>query len=44
MNEISPTRMNLLARRSQLGLAVRGKDLLEKKRDALVQEFVANAH
>jgi V/A-type H+/Na+-transporting ATPase subunit D len=44
MNEISPTRMNLLSRRSQLGLAVRGKDLLEKKRDALVQEFMANAH
>jgi V/A-type H+-transporting ATPase subunit D len=44
MDEISPTRMNLLARRSQLGLAVRGKDLLEKKRDALVQEFMTNAH
>ena len=44
MNEISPTRMNLLTRRGQLGLAVRGKDLLEKKRDALVQEFFANVH
>jgi V/A-type H+-transporting ATPase subunit D len=44
MNEISPTRMNLLARRSQLGLASRGVDLLEKKRDALVQEFFANVH
>jgi V/A-type H+-transporting ATPase subunit D len=44
MNEISPTRMNLLARRSQLGLASRGVDLLEKKRDALVQEFFSNVH
>lgn len=44
MNEISPTRMNLLARRSQLGLASRGVELLEKKRDALVKEFFANVH
>jgi V/A-type H+-transporting ATPase subunit D len=44
MNEISPTRINLLTRRSQLGLAVRGRDLLEKKRDALVQEFFSNVH
>ncbi len=44
MNEISPTRMNLLTRRSQLGLASRGVELLEKKRDALVTEFFANVH
>jgi V/A-type H+/Na+-transporting ATPase subunit D len=44
MNEISPTRMNLLARRSQLGLASRGVELLEKKRDALVKEFFGNVH
>jgi V/A-type H+-transporting ATPase subunit D len=44
MNEISPTRMNLLTLRGQLGLAIRGMDLLEKKRDALVQEFFANVH
>jgi len=44
MNEVSPTRMNLLARRSQLGLASRGVELLEKKRDALVQEFFASVH
>ncbi len=44
MDEISPTRMNLLARRSQLGLANRGVELLEKKRDALVNEFFANVH
>jgi V/A-type H+-transporting ATPase subunit D len=44
MDEISPTRMNLLARRSQLELASRGVELLEKKRDALVKEFFANVH
>jgi V/A-type H+-transporting ATPase subunit D len=44
MNDISPTRMNLLNRRTQLGLATRGIDLLEKKRDALVQEFFAKVH
>jgi V/A-type H+-transporting ATPase subunit D len=44
MHEISPTRMNLLTRRGQLVLAARGKDLLEKKRDALVREFFANVH
>jgi V/A-type H+-transporting ATPase subunit D len=44
MNEISPTRMNLLSRRSQLALAVRGVDLLQKKRDALVREFFGLVH
>lgn len=44
MDEISPTRMNLLNRHSQLGLASRGVELLEKKRDALVKEFFANVH
>ena len=39
MNETSPTRMNLLARRGQYALAARGVNLLQKKRDALVQEF-----
>jgi V/A-type H+-transporting ATPase subunit D len=42
MDEMSPTRMNLLTRRSQLELAGRGVELLEKKRDALVKEFSAN--
>ena len=32
MSDISPTRTNLLARRSQLGLAAKGVDLLQKKR------------
>ncbi len=44
MNGTSPTRMNLLTRRSQLGLAARGVDLLQKKRDALVREFLALVH
>ncbi len=39
MDETSPTRMNLHFRRAQLGLALRGVDLLQKKRDALVREF-----
>ncbi|MEJ2363391.1 MAG: V-type ATP synthase subunit D [Deltaproteobacteria bacterium] len=44
MREVSPTRMNLLARRSRLALAVRGVDLLQKKRDALVREFFGLVH
>ncbi len=44
MNGTSPTRMNLLTRRSQLGLALRGVDLLQKKRDALVRQFFALIH
>ncbi len=44
MNGTSPTRMNLLTRRSQLGLALRGVDLLQKKRDALVKEFFSMVH
>jgi V/A-type H+-transporting ATPase subunit D len=44
MAETSPTRMNLLTRRSQLSLASRGVDLLQKKRDALVREFLSLVH
>jgi len=44
MNGTSPTRMNLLTRRSQLALALRGVDLLQKKRDALVREFFSLIH
>ena len=44
MNGTSPTRMNLLLRRSQLGLALRGVDLLQKKRDALVRVFFGLIH
>lgn len=38
---IAPTRSNLLQRRDQVKLAVRGADLLKRKRDALVGEFFA---
>jgi len=44
MNENSPTRMNLLTRRSQYALATRGVNLLQKKRDALVREFFTLVH
>jgi V/A-type H+-transporting ATPase subunit D len=36
--------MNLLTRRSQLVLALRGVDLLQKKRDALVKDFLSLVH
>ena len=38
---VAPTRSNLLQRRDQAKLAVRGADLLKRKRDALVGEFFA---
>jgi len=42
MSEIAqPTRMNLLARRSQARLARQGADLLKRKKDALLVEFFA---
>ncbi len=44
MDGTSPTRMNLHFRRSQLRLALRGVDLLQKKRDALVREFFTLVH
>lgn len=39
MERTSATRSELLARRSQLELARRGRDLLEDKRDQLMKEF-----
>ena len=43
MEQISPTRMELLQRRAQLRLAQQGRDLLEQKREALMREFLATA-
>lgn len=39
MEQLTATRSELLARRSQLVLARRGRDLLEDKRDQLMREF-----
>ncbi len=44
MEAISPTRMELLAKKAQIALAEQGRDLLEKKRNALIQEFMRVAH
>jgi V/A-type H+-transporting ATPase subunit D len=40
MEEISPTRTNLLQRKAQIQLAVQGADLLKNKRDVLITEFM----
>ncbi len=37
--QVAPTRSNLLQRRDQLRLAIKGADLLKRKRDALIGEF-----
>lgn len=41
MEEVRPTRAELLERRSQIQLAQQGMDLLKQKRDALLIEFMA---
>ena len=43
MQNIAPTRMNLLARKSQIKLAADGVGLLKGKRDALLQELLTRA-
>jgi V/A-type H+/Na+-transporting ATPase subunit D len=40
MQNVSSTRMELLARKSQIILAKQGRDLLEQKRTALMKEFM----
>ncbi|MFN2177458.1 MAG: V-type ATP synthase subunit D [Anaerolineales bacterium] len=40
MNMVSVTRMELLARNAQIALARQGRDLLEQKRTALMNEFL----
>jgi V/A-type H+-transporting ATPase subunit D len=39
MEHVNPTRMNLLALRSQIRRASQGVDLLNRKKDALLREF-----
>ncbi len=41
MEEVRPTRSELLERRQQISLAEQGMDLLKKKRDALLIEFMS---
>lgn len=41
MEQISPTRTELLQRRSQITLAAQGAELLRGKREALVREFLS---
>lgn len=41
MEEASPTRTELLAKKAQIELAQQGRDLLKEKRDALIVEFMA---
>ncbi|MEW6359900.1 MAG: V-type ATP synthase subunit D [Planctomycetota bacterium] len=43
MEDVSPNRMELLARKAQLDLALRGAELLQSKREALLKEFLSTA-
>lgn len=40
MEQVSPTRMNLLIKKRQIKIAAQGANLLKNKRDALLQEFM----
>jgi V/A-type H+-transporting ATPase subunit D len=43
MDQVNPTRMELLAKRAQIALAQQGRDLLKEKRNALWQELLKTA-
>jgi V/A-type H+-transporting ATPase subunit D len=43
MEQINPTRMELLAKRAQIALAQQGRDLLKEKRSALWKELMKTA-
>ena len=43
MDNVAPTRMNLLARRARIKLAADGVNLLKGKREALLKELIARA-
>lgn len=43
MKKVSTTRMELLARKAQIALATQARELLEKKRTALMQELLQEA-
>lgn len=44
MENVSPTRMNSLIKKTQIALAKEGAELLKTKRDALMQEFMNLMH
>ncbi len=43
MEQVNPTRMELLAKRAQIALAEQGRDLLKEKRNALWKELMQTA-
>jgi V/A-type H+-transporting ATPase subunit D len=43
MEQVNPTRMELLAKRAQIDLAQQGRDLLKEKRNALWKEMMRTA-